>query len=126
MNSTDITQITTPPAVPICDGMWLYLKGSDDCFDTSLYTISQLEADLAPIFTFAAAHAEKYPILNSFDWLGHAFVPNGLENQLLEELTQIASVNSTLRELARLTVKYIQNATRDDTDSHRYLQFNGV
>lgn len=44
-----------------CPGMWIELKGSDDCFATSIYTIDSYGSDLKEVFTAAVKYQNQLP-----------------------------------------------------------------
>lgn len=59
-----------------CAGVWVELKVSDDCFNTSIYTLDSYSPDLKDIFTAAAKYSNQLPLLYSIDWYDHTFVQN--------------------------------------------------
>lgn len=104
--------------------MWLALKGSTDCFDSSIYTIESYKDDLKDIFTAIVDNPDRFPLLNSIDWYGHTFVQD-IKN-LRHELIELSKIEINLANQIAGLLNFIENTLKKVQGNHYTFLFDGM
>ncbi len=107
-----------------CPGMWIELKGSDDCFATSIYTIDPYASDLKDVFTAAVKYQNQLPLLYSIDWYDHTFVQN--ISSLKDELADLSKKENSLKNQISELLSYIEASIEKAQGKHSAFLFNGM
>lgn len=107
-----------------CDGMWIALKGSADCFDKSIYTIESYDKDLKDIFNSAIKHLNKFPVLNSIDYYDHTFVQQ--VTSLKNELIELSDIEPGIKKQISGLLAFIDKCMERENVGHWAFLFNGM